>query len=339
MADATMDGPVTIKQLARMLGMAHSTVSRALNGHPAISEETRRRIQDLAQREGYVPNSAARSLKTAKSRIIGLVVPDIENRYYTTIAKTIADAAALQSRQMMLSTTDDRPDREQSAILNLLEAQAEGVVLAPTADPTPETLAMLKRLDVVQLLRRHPGIEAPFVSVDDVDGLTQATRHLADLGHRRIGYIGNHTRISTGASRLGGYLAVVGHDPEMLRLTRHCTPRFDFAEAAFLDLMSGAEPPTGLVLGGARYTTGVLSGAARLGLRIPEDLSLVGYGDGEFGPFLANGLTTLVLPEQEMADACAELLGLTPGGERETSPSRVVVHRPHLVVRHSTRRV
>jgi LacI family transcriptional regulator len=338
MADPTVDGPVTIKRLARMLGMAHSTVSRALNGHPAISEETRRRIQDLAQREGYVPNSAARSLKTAKSRIIGLVVPDIENRYYTTIAKTIADAAAPQSRQMMLATTDDLPDREQSAILNLLEAQAEGVVLAPTADPTAETLAMLKRLDVVQLLRRHPGIDAPFVSVDDVDGLAQATRHLHDLGHRRIGYIGNHTRISTGASRLAGFLSVAGSDPAVLARVRHCTPRVDAAEAAFLDLMRGDDPPTGLVLGGARYTTGVLAGAAKLGIAIPDDLSLVGYGDGEFGPFLANGLTTLVLPEQEMADACAALLGLAGDGGPATGRLDTV-HRPHLVVRRSTRPV
>lgn len=338
MAEATVDGPVTIKQLARMLGMAHSTVSRALNGHPAISEDTRRRIRELAAEQGYVPNSAARSLKTAKSRIIGLVIPDIENRYYTTIAKTIADAAATGSRQMMLSTTDDRPDREQSAILNLLEAQAEGVVLAPTADPTPETLAMLKRLDVVQLLRRHPGVEAPFVTIDDAAGLAEATRHLADLGHRRLGYIGNHARISTAAARLEGFLSVAGRDPDTLRRVRHCSPQGETATAAFLDLMNGPDRPTGLVLGGARYTVGVLAGAERLGLRIPEDLSVVGYGDGELVPYLANGLTTLVLPEQEMADTCAAMLGLSGEGGRAATGA-TVVHRPHLVVRRSTRRL
>ncbi|WP_165498150.1 LacI family DNA-binding transcriptional regulator [Siculibacillus lacustris] len=324
--------PITIKQLATMLGMAHSTVSRALNDHPAISAETKRRIQELAAHHGYVPNSAARSLKTAKSRIIGLVIPDIENRYYTTIAKTLADAAAPRSRQMMLSTTDDRPDREQSAILNLLEAQAEGVVLAPTADPTPETLAMLARLDVVQLLRHHPQIDAPRVEVADDYGLALSARHLVDLGHVRIGYIGNLSRVSTGAARLDGFLSVVGRDPETLRRVRICPPRADAAEGAFLDLMAGPDRPTGLVLGSARHTAGVLAGAARLGLRIPEDFSLVGYGDGELVPHLANGLTTLALPEQEMADACAALLGLIePAGER---PARF---RPTLVVRRSTR--
>lgn len=326
--------PVTIKQLAQMLGMAHSTVSRALNDHPAISDETKRRIQDLATRHGYVPNSAARSLKTARSRIIGLVIPDIENRYYTTIAKTFADAAAPRSRQMMLSTTDDRPDREQSAILNLLEAQAEGVVLSPTAEPTRETLAMLKRLNVVQLLRRHPGIDAPHVDVGDAFGLELATRHLADLGHRRIGFLGNHTGISTGSERLAGYLSVMGDGPATRRLVRLCPPNAAAAEVAFLDLMASAERPTGIVLGGARYTAGVLAGAARLGLRIPEDFSLVGYGDGELVAHVANGLTTLALPEQEMADACAALLGLAdPGVE---PPLRSL---PTLVLRNSTRRI
>lgn len=328
---ATRD-PITIKQLASMLGMAHSTVSRALNDHPAISDETKRRVQDLAAEHGYVPNSAARSLKTAKSRIIGLVIPDIENRYYTTIAKTLADAAAPRSRQMMLSTTDDRPDREQLAILNLLEAQAEGVVLAPTADPTPETLAMLERLEVVQLLRHHPGIHAPVVQVDDTYGLALSTRHLRDLGHERIAYMGNHLGISTGSDRLRGFLSVMGEAPSTMSRVRLCPPRVDTAEAAFLDLMAMPERPTALVLGGARYTTGVLAGAAKLGLRIPEDLSIVGYGDGELIAHLGNGLTTLALPEQEMADACAALLGLLDP-DRERSDRL----KPTLVVRNSTR--
>ena len=328
------DGPVTIKQLALMLGLAHSTVSRALNGHASVSAETRRQIQELAARQGYVPNSAARSLKTAHSRIVGLVIPDIENRYYTTVAKTIADAAARSSRQMMLATTDDHPDREQSAILNLLEAQAEGVVLVPTARPSPATLAMLARLNVVQLLRRHPRIAAPFVAVADAQGIAEATRHLVALGHRRIGYIGSPQTISTGHDRLGGFLSVMGRGPEAMRQVRLCPPRAEEAEKAFLDLMQGAGRPSGLILGGTRYTAGAVGGALRLGLAIPDDVSLVGYGDGDLLPYLANGLTTLALPEQEMANACVTQLGLAEG---DRTPHRTLVFAPHLIVRHSTR--
>lgn len=333
---AATHGPITIKQLAQMLGMAHSTVSRALNGHPSISEKTRKLILDLATREGYIPNSAARSLKTARSHIVGLVVPDIENRYYTTIAKTIADAAASQSWQMMLATTDDRSDREQVAILNLLEAQAEGVVLVPTPEPTPETFAMLKRLDVVQLLRQHHDLAAPFVSVADHEGIAAAAQHLVQLGHKRIGYIGSHTVISTGASRLRGLLSVLGDTPDTRRLVRLCTPRTEAAESAFLELMRGEDHPTGIILGGTRYTAGVLAGAAKLNLRIPSDFSLVGYGDGDLVPFLANGLTTLALPEQEMADACSSLLGLATSGKREHNHKQVILCQPSLVIRHST---
>ena len=335
------DGPVTIKQLALMLGLAHSTVSRALNGHASVSAETRRQIQELATRQGYVPNSAARSLKTARSRIVGLVIPDIENRYYTTVAKTIADAAARSSRQMMLATTDDAPDREQSAILNLLEAQAEGVVLVPTASPSPATLAMLARLNVVQLLRRNTRIAAPLVAVADAQGIAEATRHLVALGHRRIGYIGSPHAISTGQARLKGFLSVMGRGREAMRQVRLCPPRAEEAEKAFLDLMEGPERPSGLVLGGTRYTAGAIGGALRLGLAIPDDVSLVGYGDGDLLPYLANGLTTLALPEQEMANACVAQLGLAEGEggltEEKRTPRRTLVYAPRLIVRHSTR--
>jgi LacI family transcriptional regulator len=232
----------------------------------------------------------------------------------------------------MLSTTDDLPEREQSAILNLVQAQAEAVVLAPTATPTAETLALLKRLKVVQLLRRHPGIDAPLVEVADTEGLILSTRHLVELGHTRLGYFGNHTGISTGAARLAGFLTVVGDTPEVRRRIRLCPPNAEAAEAAFIDLMSGPDRPTGIVLGGARYLAGVLSGAEKLGLRIPDDFSLVGYGDGELVAHLAGGLTTLALPEQAMADACAALLGLAP----EAAIAGMKSH-PELVVRRSTR--
>lgn len=284
-----------------------------------------------------MPNSAARSLKTARSRIIGLVIPDIENRYYTTVAKTIADAAALNARQMMLATTDDRADREQSAILNLLEAQAEGVVLVPTAAPAPETLAMLARLNVVQLLRQHARIAAPFVEVADALGIAQATQHLVDLGHRRIGYIGSHQAVSTGDARLRGFLSVMGRDAETMRRVRLCLPRADEAERALLELMQGADRPSAVILGGTRYTAGAIRGAARLGLAIPDDLSMVGYGDGDLLPYVASGLTTLALPEQEMANACVDLLGLSSDDKGRHAPPRTLVYPPHLVVRHSTR--
>ena len=333
--------PITIKQLAQALGMSHSTVSRALNGHPSISDATRKRIEQAAAQFGYVPNSAARILKTARSGIIGLVIPDIQNKFYATVAKAISDAAAEQHWQMVLAITDDNSERENVAIRSLLKAQAEGVIIVPTATPAKETLSMLERLHTLQLLRSHTGIRSPAIKVADRAGISMATEHLQSLGHRRIGFIGPLTEVSTGRERLQGFLDRFPDDPTASDYVQICPPRPQYAAEAFRRLLSMDQPPTGIVLGSPEFTLGVIEAASQDGVPIPQRLSLVGYGDAGWARFVCGGLTTMTLPEQDIADACVDMLRVRIGAPKAAAGGRgsaesETYFRPSLVLRGST---
>jgi LacI family transcriptional regulator len=336
---------MTIKQLAHILGMAHSTVSRALNGHPAISKATKKRIEEAAAQYGYVPNSAARILRNAPSGVIGLVIPDIRNDFYTTVAKAIADTAAESSWQMVVATTDDQPERERQAVRSLMKARAESIIIAPTAEPSAETVEMLKRVYTLQLLRHHSSIRAPSITVDDRAGIAMATRHLLDLGHRRIGYIGRDSNVSTGLARLQGFVECFD-DPRAAGQRLVLVPRrAEYGASALRGLLARAEPPTAIVLGSPEFTSGVLEAASEDKLRIPDDLSLVCYGDSAWNRFLHGGLTTVKLPEKEIANSCVEMLrkrldaSTDKADESRPNDETSICFQPWLAVRHSSRKL
>ena len=304
----------TIKQLATLLGLSHSTVSRALNGRPGIHRETRARVKAEAARLGYVANDAARMLKERLSSVIGLVVPNIRNRFYSSVAKTMADAASKQSCQVMLFTTDDDPVREAQAIRSLVGARAQAIVITATARPEPEALKLLQTLRVIQLIRRHPGIAAPVVAVDDARGIELATAHLLAHGHRGIAYIGAPIELSTGRCRLDGFLralAAAGQTPVQDRIALG-PPYADVGAAALGQVLAARPVPTALVVGSPEQAEGVLQEASRRGIQVPQDLSVVCYGDRNWYELVFGGLTAVRLPEEEIARTCIDLLFAQP---------------------------
>jgi LacI family transcriptional regulator len=324
--------PSTLKQLAALLGLSHSTVSRALNGRPGIHRDTRARVQAEAARLGYVANDAARLLKERQSSVIGLVVPNIQNKFYSSVAKTMADAASGQSCQVMLFTTDDDPVREAQAIRSLVGARAQAVVIAATACPETETLERLRGLRVIQLLRRHPAIAAPVVAVDDALGIELAAAHLLARGHRRIAYIGAPAELSTGRHRLDGLLRALdaaGLPPCAERIVLG-PPRADVGADALGRVLAALPRPTALVVGSPEMAKGVLWEAARRGIQVPRDLSVVCYGDRSWYELIFGGLTAVRLPEAELARTCVRLLFAPPARRPED-----VVLPPVLVERRS----
>ena len=292
---------------------------------------------------GYVRNSAARMLKHERSGIIGLVIPDIKNHFYTTVANAIAEAAAAHSFQLILSTTDDLPDREFSAIRSLLELRAEGIIATLCAVPRQETLNLLNRLPAIQLIRHLDHVNKPAVTINDHDGIHAATAHLIGSGHTAIAYIGGSIDLSTGKERLGGFKdAVQTHrlpvNPiDWIKLGR---PRPHFGYQAFMELFSQKPHPTALVLGSLELTQGVMKAANELKIRIPDDISMTVYGDSGWYSILHGGMTTVSLPEQEIADGAVSLLfkqiaNKDRKGEPQTCEN--INFTPRLIVRESTR--
>ncbi len=301
-------GRLTLRDLAAELGLSHATVSRALADHPRISPDTKARVHALAQRMGYVPNAAARNMRRSHSPLVGLIVPDIQNEFYASMAKRLADAAAAHGHQLVLSVTEDHQEREMQEVRALIEARAVAIIITPTAQPDRRTLAWLRSVPTVQLVRRHEGIAGDAILVDDEGGLEAATRHLIGYGHRRIAYIGVDTDISCGRDRLQGFLNAMraeGLDASRVSLG---PPRHDFSRHAVQRYLAGPDGPSALVMGSTSLTVGALLALRDLDRAWPDTISVVGYGDAPWFDLLGPGLTTLGLPVDDMGRYIARLL-------------------------------
>ncbi len=331
--------PVTIRDIAAELGIAHSTVSRALGEHPHINAETRALVRATAQRMRYLPNASARIMRNARSTLIGLMIPDIQNDFYATAAKIIANTLAARNFQLVLSVTEDDPDRELRELRALRGAQAAGVIIVPSPVPNPDTLDLLSDFTSLQLLRKVASPEMPTVLMDDRAGTRAATRHLINYGHRKIGYIGGNLDMSTGRERLAGFedtMAQQGLSSSHIALG---LPRPDFARQIVTSWMTQLDCPTALVLGSSELTLGALKGLRAAGRRWPHDVSIVGHGDPAWFELADGGITTISLPVSELALAAANMMldALAEPGRPHTQSERdVSTFSPSLTVRGST---
>lgn len=302
-----MSGAVTLKDIALRLNLSVSTIGRALTGDPQISEKTRERVRATASELGYVAHSAARAMRSGRSTLIGLIIPDIQNEFYGTLAKALAEVCSAAGFQLVLAITEDDPLSEERQVRVLLEARVSGLVITASPRPTRDTLTLLNRGPCVQLIRRVSQLGAPWFGIDEEAALCEGTAHLIGLGHRRIGYLGVSTSLSTGRSRLAGYQrafedAGLACPEDLIRLGQ---PRASFGASAFGSLWDTSDRPSAIVAAGARLTVGMLQDATERGVAIPEHLSVVGYGDA---PWWNPRLTTISLPVRDMALACGEFL-------------------------------
>lgn len=337
--NAASGANVTIKDIATRLGLAYSTVSRALADHPKISADTRNRVRELARAMGYVPNGPARNMKTMQSPVVGLLIPDIQNSFYASIAKIVGDAATDRGLQLALSITEDNPERELQDLRAFVVSRAAAVIITPSATPDPETISLLSGIRAAQLVRHHPGIQKEAVVIDDAAAIRAATMHLINYGHRRIGYVGTTTDFSCGIDRLNGFASAMqagGLPQEFMSVG---LPRPEFAHHAVHAMMSRPDRPSGLVIGSSSLTIGALKALRSLGLSAPSDVSLVGYGDPDWFDLVGDGLTTVALPVQAMGTyMISSLLAQIDGMAEPTGmPASASRFPATLTVRGSTR--
>ncbi len=329
-----------MKDIATLLGVSVSTVGRALADRPEISDAMKLRVRVLAEQHGYIAHSAARAMRTGHSSLIGLIVPDIRNDFYSSSAMALAKCCEAAGFQLVLAATQDDPDSELRQVRSFIEARVAGVVIAPSAASRRETMDLLARVPTVELIREVAG--RAWFGIDDRRGIETATRHLLDLGHRDIAYIGGEDRLSTGRERLSGFRSAfqgLGLDAPA-NLMRLGAPDTAFGESAFADIWSAGAKPTALVTAGADLTAGALDAIGRLGVSVPEDLSVVGFGDAPLLRWWGRGLTTMALPVYDVAFACGNyLLRQIRESLPEDGPAYRAMHAPTLVVPGSTRHV
>jgi LacI family transcriptional regulator len=328
---------VTIKDVARVAGVSPSTVSRALNDSPLIREETKDRIRRIARELGYERNELARGLVKGSFQTLGLLVPDITNPFFAEITRGVGKAAHAAGYGVILCNTEGDPDRERSYISLLRRKRVDGLVIASVTVDAPCLKSLSRsKTPVVLVSRLSRDLKIPYVGVDDRLGGRLATEHLVGLGHERLGFIGGPADVQASIDRLAAFQEVLAENRIPLRkswvIFTEFTQRAGYE--AGLRLLGRKRRPTAVFAANDVIALGVLQAAEELGLRIPDDVSLVGYDDISYAALPRIELTTVAQPSFEIGRLAAEWLLALIGGRRKRVYSRLL--RPELKIRRTT---
>jgi LacI family transcriptional regulator len=329
----------TIQDIARKLGLSSMTVSRALSGHPAVKEETRRRVLELAEKLRYRPNRWARSLVTGKSRTIGIVVPDISHSFFSEITRGVKDAIQPCGYGLMLCNSDCDPKLELQEIEMLLGARVDGLIVASEQpEGSPDVFVDLQTHGVPFVLidRFFSSFECPRVVVDDLRVGSLATQYLIDLGHQRIAHI-RGPDVSTAKLREQGYRSTVentglGTTEDWIASGNY---QFDGGYEGMKALLSQKPRLTAVFAANDPTAIGAIRACREAGFEIPGDISIIGAGviEGSYHP--SPFLTTVDWPRREMGRQAAELLLQLISDGPEPKQTKIV-YEPKLLVRKST---
>jgi DNA-binding LacI/PurR family transcriptional regulator len=299
----------TIAEVASRAGVGVATVSRVLNGSPAVRKETRQRVLVAIADLGYAPNPAARALSTGRTLSIGVIAPFFTRPSVMERLRGVSHVLANAGYQLVLFDIE-RPGQD-SQSFRTLPGGLDGVLSISLCPP----LADLDRFEAAGtpvVLVDHPHEQLPSIHTDDVAGGRKATEHLLELGHRRIAFVGdfehNYHGFTSSAMRRAGYeqaLTAAGLDvePELVRRAAHGR---ESAASLARELLCSHGPPTAIFAASDTQATGVLEAAEELEVDVPGDLSVIGYDDIELARYA--GLTTIAQPLEESGERGAELL-------------------------------
>lgn len=304
-------GEITIFDVAREAGVSYATVSRVINNKDHVKPDKRERVLRAMTRLGYVVNQQARSLAGGKSQVVGLVVPGVDNSYIGEIIRGIDEELASASYDLMLYTTHRRKTRESTYVATLTQGLADGLLLVLPRDPGAYMEA-LRRRGFPFVVIDHQGIDdtGPAVGATNRQGGYSATRYLIELGHRRIGFITGTLEVRCSTDRLAGYRAALGEfglplDPALVREGDFQQP--DGYRGAH-ELLALAERPTAIFASNDVMAFGVMEAVRECGLRIPADISIVGFDDIPQATHVNPQLTTVRQPLEQMGRLAARTL-------------------------------
>ncbi|MDF2640521.1 MAG: LacI family DNA-binding transcriptional regulator [Novosphingobium lindaniclasticum] len=330
----TKPSRVTLHDVAAAAGVSKSTVSRILDERlPPSDNPTARRVKQVAAELGYVRDISAASLRRGKTMAIGVIVPRLTDTVMAMLYEAIAKAAARTGRVALVATTDDNIDADRVAADSLLQRGVDGLILATARDGDELPTSLSKRDVPFVLALRTDGTSLSSIGDDRLGGYL-ATRHLLDLGHRRIGIIAGPTFASSARLRTEGYRqaleeANVAVDPALIVESSFSIEAGADAAETLMDL---PERPSAIFAVNDNTAIGALSALTNRGLSVPEDMSLVGYNDIPIVSHLPTPLTTLRVPFDQIAAAALELLEQRP--EEASAKLRLVA--PTLIPRKST---
>jgi len=314
-----------------------TTAHRGLNGKDELGEQTRARVLAAAEQLNYVPSAAARTLVSGKSNTIGMLVTDNASPVYAGIVRGVEEVAYAAGYGLLLCNSADDQDRALSSLALLRAQRVDGVLITPVqTDRRDIDYLRDAGMRFVLMLRHFDDPDDDVVMVDNVAASSAATRHLLDLGHRRIAHIAGPPHVSSARHRLAGFRQAMGEAEVEIGETTvlHAPYTVAGGYARAIELLAGNSRPTAILAGNDLHAVGVIKAAREVGMRIPDDLALVGGDDIELAEFLDPPLTTFRQPALDIGKRGAEvLLARLRGLER---PSNLSVFTPELIVRASS---
>jgi DNA-binding LacI/PurR family transcriptional regulator len=331
------DSPVSLNAVALHAGVSVATVSRVMNEQDCVRSETRDKVLAAVDALGYRINHLARNLRTAESRLLLTMVPDVGNPFYAQVVRGIDSVARRHGYFVMLCDTGADAGREQSYFEMLRARRADGAICL---DPDTIQQAMASQatgLPWVACCEFDPGVAVPYVGIDNWLAAADAVEHLIERGHRRIGFINSDPRYLYARQRHRGYVdAMAAAGLNVAPRWTRTVQSLEYADgaAAALELMAQPQAPTAIFAVSDTLAIGVLSGLRQLGKRVPEDVAVIGFDDIALASQVEPGLTTISQPMRLLGETAAKLL-LRRLGDPDMEVAGVLL-KHSLVLRGST---
>lgn len=328
----------TIRDVARLANVSVATVSNVLNTAERVRPELAARVRAAMEALSYTPHAGARALRRRSSGLIGLVVGDITNPFFSELFEAVEDAAAAAGYLVLLCNSSERVEREEAHLRMLRTQRIDGLILASTGAASMNRASLLAQLEVPVVLvdRAMEGLGYDAVVLDNRRAGLEATRHLIERGHRRIAFVNGPEVLRTAADRLSGYREALLEAglPFDARLVRDAGFRAEPASAALAELLALPEPPSAILTGNNLMTIGVMKALAEGGLSCPGDVSVVGIDDLPWADAVSPGLTVMAQPVRQMGVSALDLLVGRMSGKLVGAGSAIVMP-PRLIVRRS----
>lgn len=334
-------GSVTIKDIARELDISVSTVSRALADNPLVKLSTREAVKELAKRYNYTPNFTALSLRSNKTRTLGIIIPQLVHEFFSLVIRGIEDYAYSNGYNVLISSTHESYDREVIDTMALINGRVDGVmacVSKETRDFSHFREFEDRNLPLVFFDCICEEIDSPKVVLDDYDAGYKATKHLVEQGSKKIAYVGGPIRLQINKDRFAGYTTALAENGIETKeeWVLHCeTGDFEDGKERTDSLIRKREID-GLFAATDMLAIGAMKNIKAAGLRIPEDIAVVGFSNWTISSLYEPSLTTMSQPGYEMGQKAAEILIDQING-KNSKPETVVLHS-ELIVRQSSLR-
>ena len=332
-----------MKDIARDLGVSTVTISKVLRNHPDVGEETRQRVLARVKELDYQPNLAARGLVTGRTYLVGLIVPGLLHPFFAEVAASVSDTLRKDDYYLVVSSSEEDPDLEEQEISQLLARQLDALIIA-SCRSTVEVFSRIEKQKTPYVLidRSFPGLSSNFVGVDDFAAGMLATQHLVDIGCKRIAHV-RGPELSPGIQRLQGYMRALGQNGKNV-IDEYVIfePKGDVGSSqrgaeAMRQLLRCKRIPDGVFCFNDPLAMGAVNEAVNQGLRIPEDIAIIGCGNLHYDDSLRVPLSSIDQHSGQIGSEAARLV-LEALKSKVAPKLRTVLLPPELVVRESTQR-